>query len=200
MRTNSRKQLISLLLLFATPIFLAWFFIYNPEYLPTGRTNKGTLITPVVPITDFEFRNFNDDVIKSSEEYQGFWTMILIAGEQCNEDCKKRIYDMRQVRTALEKNYTKVKRLVIITSNQLDPELVKYLKHYPGTDILSQNKLLASKISNTLDFKGLGIVGNLYIMDPMHNVMMSYTSGQPAKDILSDMQRLLKINQWGAGH
>ncbi len=196
---KSRKQLIGLVLIFAIPTIASWFFYYNPELVPSARANKGELIQPVIHIDDFEFKGINNNTITSKSQYKDYWTLIVVAGNNCDDICKSRIHDMRQVRKALEEDYARVKRLVLINSNKVDENLKNYLKPYHGTDVMSQNKTLSediiAKISTNED-----ITNYLYIMDPMQNIMMRYYPQQDPKDFLTDMKRLLKINQWGAGH
>ncbi len=198
-QSSSRKQFIGLILIFAIPTIAAWFFIYNPEFLPSSRANKGELVHPQITIKPFEFKSISNNTITSKGSYKDYWTFIVIAGDSCDNVCRQRIHDMRQVRKALEEDYIRVKRLVVVSSNEADESLVSYLKPYHGTDVILQNKGVAENIINALG-GGSDIINNLFVMDPMQNVMMYYTPQHSAKDLLTDMKRLLKINQWGAGH
>ncbi len=45
-RQRNRRQLWLLIALFALPPIAAWLFYFNPQWLPTGRTNFGSLIEP----------------------------------------------------------------------------------------------------------------------------------------------------------
>ncbi len=196
---KSRKQLIALMLVFAIPTIASWFFIYNPEFLPNARSNKGQLIQPVISIDNLKFRNIDDKTLASVAQYKGYWTIIVVAGNHCDDVCKRKIHDMRQVRKALEEDYISIKRLVLISSDSVDMNLEHYIKPYHGTDVMSQNKSLSDKIIKQLG-DGKNITNYTFIMDPMQNVMMRYAPEQSPKDLLSDLRHLLKINKWGAGH
>ena len=44
------RPLLIMVGIFAAPVLAAWFFYFNPQYLPSGRSNLGTLISPVVAV------------------------------------------------------------------------------------------------------------------------------------------------------
>jgi hypothetical protein len=108
-------QLLLLMAAFGLPMVGAWFLYFNPDLLPGGRSNRGELVQPVHPISDQVFST-RDGATFSSAELKGYWTLMLSAGESCAEPCRKRIYDMRQIRKAMAENYGEIKRVVLFTT------------------------------------------------------------------------------------
>jgi len=199
-RTSSRAQLIGLLLLFLVPLIAAWVLFYNPDLLPSGRSNKGALVSPVIHLESFQFKDENNVTIYSDNAYKDYWTVVLFAGESCDSVCRQRIHDMHQIRKALQADYQRVKRLVIIEADSMNNDLREYVSQYQGTDVLSQDRNLATKLSASVARHNKEFANNLFIMDPMLNIMMNYDLQHTDKDILADMTKLLKVNQWGSGH
>jgi cytochrome oxidase Cu insertion factor (SCO1/SenC/PrrC family) len=199
-KTGSKVQLISLISLFLIPLIGAWFIFYNPEYLPSGRSNKGTLISPVIALESFQFIDENNTTINSQDAYKDYWTMVLFAGDNCDSICRQRIHDMHQIRKALQADYQRVKRLVLVETDIVNTNLKGYVQGYQGTDLMSQNRDLVVKLKGLISIDKQDIVNNVFILDPMQNIMMNYGLQHSDEDILHDMTKLLKINQWGSGH
>jgi hypothetical protein len=107
---------------------------------------------------------------------------------------------LHQIRKALQADYQRVKRLVIIEADSMNNDLREYVSQYQGTDVLSQDRNLATKLSASVARHNKEFANNLFIMDPMLNIMMNYDLQHTDKDILADMTKLLKVNQWGSGH
>jgi cytochrome oxidase Cu insertion factor (SCO1/SenC/PrrC family) len=198
-------QLLLLMAAFGLPMVGAWFLYFNPDLLPGGRSNRGELVQPVHPISDQVFST-RDGATFSSAELKGYWTLMLSAGESCAEPCRKRIYDMLQIRKAMAENYGEIKRVVLFTtpspSMETDADLTfsGFMKAFEGTTVIVGDSQSVSALRAQFVPAGDGSVGHLYLVDPMGNLMMHYLPQQPAADVLSDMELLLKVNKWGGGH
>ena len=116
-QTQNRKsnmwQLWMLILLFALPAVAAWIFYFNPQWLPQGRTNHGTLIDPPRPVASltlqtpeggrFDWGPFKDQ-----------WTMTVVAEGRCDEHCIEQLIKVRQIRRAMAANRQRIERLLIL--------------------------------------------------------------------------------------
>jgi cytochrome oxidase Cu insertion factor (SCO1/SenC/PrrC family) len=180
--------------IFAAPVVAAWFFYLNPDYLPSGRTNRGDLIEPVVPfpadigLTTPGGEAFDLGVLK------GKWTLTYLAGAACHEPCMKRLVDIRQIRLALGESSLNTGRLALVMdpgANKVAGRIEKELEgmHVAVTDTAGGMRLLA------LLGGGEAAIGRIYIVDPMGNLMMRYARDAPAEDILKDMGRLMKASK-----
>ena len=60
--------------IFALPVIAAWFFYFNPEYLPTARSNKGELIDPPRSLAELPLRQLDGQAFPwSSWKATGPW-------------------------------------------------------------------------------------------------------------------------------
>ena len=99
---------------FAAPVLAAWFFYYNPQYLPAARSNKGELITPMVALgPDSGLANPDGSPFELSS-LQGKWTLVSLNRPPCGEQCRKRLAALRQIRLALGESRFSVERMQIL--------------------------------------------------------------------------------------
>lgn len=199
---NLRKQRIKLVFifsLFALPVVIAWIWHANSDqWRPSSTTNYGELITPARPIENFSVPDLNGQVI-TQDYLQGRWTLVYIGGADCDSVCISNLYNIRQIRIALNEKIDRVQRLWIVTGVQDSPQLAGLLSEHPGLqvvkpDITAQQKMLAQ-------FKVISpdsaVEGRVYLIDPLGNLMMRYPASANPKSMLKDIERLLKTSWIG---
>ena len=197
---RNRVQLYILVLLFALPPIAAWFFFFNPQLLPEGRTNYGTLIDPP--------RNLQAVVLETADgvpfdwdELKDLWSMAVVAEGSCSDLCIEQLIKVRQIRRATAANRQRIERLLVIypdTNGNLE---------VPELDGLEGTRLLLGNVGNrkgVLELFGLqedSIENPLFIIDPRIQLMMVHDmSVTTSKQVLQDMERLLKASQnWAEG-
>jgi hypothetical protein len=167
-----RLKLLLLFLACAAPFVLgwaAWYFKWG-----TGSPgNYGELIAPR-PLSGPPF-----------QELRGKWLLVSFDAAACDAYCERKLYFMRQVRTAQGKEQARVERLWIITdAGTPRPELVAAIE---GTRI-SKAKPAA--------FPG-DPVDHVYLVDPQGNLMMRFPRDPDPSRMLKDLQRLLKYSRIG---
>lgn len=192
---RSRLQLILLALLFAAPVigaWVAWKFAVTGGV--DGTTNAGQLIEPARPLQaapwrDAEGRVLPDDLLT------GRWSYVLLGGDDCDALCVERLYLTRQVRTSVNKDMSRVQRLLLVT--RLPADLAKLREEHPD---LVVTVLDASAWQGFVDQFAVGTDSSdraLYLVDPLGNLMMRYLPEVPAKGVLKDLRKLLKASQVG---
>lgn len=176
---------------FVVPVVLAYIVFYLVDV--KSFSNHGEILNPVIDIASLKLQDEDNNIIPRDDlTYK--WRLISLVGNQCDAACVSRLHDSRQVHKSLGKNRHRVMRMFVHTA--------------PASDEL--NKLIAEEHAdaiqvngNAADLKGaLGETSNIteneiYIMDPMGNVMMRFTQEQPNKDFLYDLRKLLKFSQIG---
>ena len=193
-RLSNRAPLLAMVAIFAAPVIAAWFFYLNPEYLPSGRTNKGELIDPVLPLPGELGMVTPDGVDFDRGSLEGKWTLVYLAGGECNEDCLDRLIAIRQIRLALGEGQLNVERLLIMTDPAADELAAELGADLDGMQVALTDAAGGERLLNLLE-EGTAALGRIYILDPMGNLMMRYAPDAPAKDTLQDMERLLKASK-----
>ena len=191
---RSKAPLWAMLAIFAAPVVAAWFFYLNPEYLPEGRTNKGELIHPVLPLPPELglFAPEGSDLDRSALD--GKWTLVFLTGDECSEHCIDRLIAIRQIRLALGESALNVERLLIMSDPAANDLAAQLGADFDGMRVALTDAAGGVRLLDLLG-EGAAALDRIYILDPMGNLMMRYAPDAPADDTLKDMERLLKASK-----
>ncbi len=186
---KKRLYMLAVLGLFIAPVALSVLLVWGPEeWRPAGMANHGTLINPPQPFIMTGLQAENGGVVK----LEGKWTLIVIDhGARCLDACRQALHDTRQIRLATGKDIGRVRRLYI-SQKQLSPEMKKLLlEQHPELLMMRTdsdwNSQFIPRLKNPLE------AGRVYLVDPHGLLMMYFPAGLPAKGLLKDLQRLMKV-------
>ena len=176
----------------AFPMVASWLLYFYPGLLPNRQVNNGELIQPAVVLPPVIFQTVENQSLMASD-FQGFWTLMTLGGDNCGDICRQHIHDFRQIRLALGKDMYHIQRLLVLTQAEQGDEFYEFLDNYKGLHIVTDRSHIFEDILHNSG-ESLDAV---YLIDPMGKIMMRYSPEVPASDILEDMQRLLKAtNSW----
>lgn len=169
---SPRLKLLVLFLACAAPFALgwaAWYFKWG-----TGSPgNYGELIPPR-PLSGAPF-----------DELRGKWVLVSFDADACDAYCERKLYFMRQVRTAQGKDQARVERLWILAA--ADTPRAELAAAIEGTRIAA---------TGVEGFPG-NPVDHIYLVDPLGNLMMRFPRDPDPSRMLKDLQRLLKYSRIG---
>lgn len=177
------------------PFVIAWFLAGNTSWMGAS-TNNGELIIPPVTTEYEEFMGYDDFSLNNMKEIQGRWILVnVIPNNECNDICQQALYKTKQLRLMMNKDLTRIRRLVVIIS-EVNAELaqqwwkddLRLLRSKPSPSLLQK----LEKIRNN-DIPD----GMLFLMDPFGNLMMQYEPEFDPYKVKSDLYKLLKISQIG---
>lgn len=190
-RNIGRLKMLALLLVCAAPVIASYFTYYVIK--PTGRTNYGTLLDPRNhPMPALGSTTLDGQTVELGE-YRGKWLMLQADSGQCEEACRKKLYDIRQLRTAQGKEMNRIERVWLITDNEPLDTIV--MREYDGTRML---RVSPEKLQAWLPAEQGGKVSDhIYIVDPLGNLMMRYPKDADPNKIKKDLSRLLKASRIG---
>jgi len=181
--SRQRRILVGVALMFFVPLGIAFILYYGNAWHPGGRVNHGELIQPPRPLPEAG--------LPAPYSLQHKWTLLYVQSGACDELCLKRLYDMRQVRTALDRDMQRVQRVLI--ADELCCDTQKLLMMHP--DLIRIPRVAA--LEPLLESLPSPDSHRIYLVDPLGNVMMFYPAGAPAMGMLEDMKRLLRLSQIG---
>lgn len=186
-------SLTLLLAVSAAPVVGGWLLYFNPHWLPDTRANRGELIYPVVQLDEVTLSDLNgDDVVLRNP--RGEWTMLLSA-EQCGEMCRQELWKTRQVRWALGEGRTRLERLLVLGAPP-SKEFEEWLQsEHPELRVTVPQGERLQLVKERLVSQGERFMGKLHVVDPMGSLMMRYPKQTPGKDMLMDLERLLKVSE-----
>ncbi|MCW8833492.1 MAG: hypothetical protein OQK09_12805 [Colwellia sp.] len=179
---KNRRSLLLMLAVFALPIILAKFAL-DGEWLETGVTNKGTLLTDGLTLEKLGVEH---------EAFEQQWLILYSLPKNCNGDCQKALEAVHNTYVALGKEMPRVTPVALYQS-ELSMEQLKQISK-------SQWQLL----SMPSQAKELIVSSQVLIVDPLGNVFLSHQVPdavdklpQFGKQILADMKKLLKYSKVG---
>src|ERR1700675_3511483 len=91
---RGRLSLILIAMVAVAPMLAAYALYYS--WRPTALTNYGELITPT-PIVNIVVRQPDGREFRF-DAFKGKWVFLMVDSGSCNEFCRRKLYDMRQVR------------------------------------------------------------------------------------------------------
>jgi len=196
--TNSKKSkfmMISIFGLSFLPILLAAIVYFTGWGIPQGRVNNGALLNPPLDIKQLTLNEIkrNEKLIKPN---MNTWWLLTFDNGSCDSACQKKVWEVRQVNTALGKNQERVQHGLIVTG-ALTQTLQPFLKDYPGLTIFEVPLKQLEAWSTTITSQQLLSEHYIVIADPLGNVMLYYTHDKNPRDILEDLNKLLKYSTIG---
>ena len=203
-QTQNRKsnmwQLWMLILLFALPAVAAWIFYFNPQWLPQGRTNHGTLIDPPRPVASLTLKTPEGGPFDWSP-FKDQWTMTVVAEGRCDEQCIEQLIKVRQIRRAMAANRQRIERLLILLPDAAGKLQLPSLDGLEGTRLAVVDSADEPATRELFAVAPATIENSLFLIDPRADLMMVHDMSQiTSKQILQDLEKLLKASQsWAQG-
>jgi cytochrome oxidase Cu insertion factor (SCO1/SenC/PrrC family) len=198
---NSRQALVLLALLFLMPVLVSYLMHLRAEHgwRPASTTNKGSLIQPPLPLTLPTGLVSATEKPVSQDFLGGKWTLVYIDDAACGETCRNRLYQMRQVRLAQGENLRRVQRLFLVTGASDSTDLSKILADFPEMAAARLSPAQTAAIAPMFSVEGISMQGadNIYLVDPLGNLMMYYPPDTDPRGMIQDLQRLLKYSHIG---
>ncbi len=200
---RQRRLLIGLALIFFAPLGLAFYLYYgHGTWHPGGRVNAGELVEPPRPLPSLALPLFSSGATDPNF-LKGRWTLLYAQTGPCTEACRTRLYDTRQVRLALDRDMGRVQRVFIADGDCCDAQFLR--EQHPDLITIRASVEAAPLLARLPGRDGPAAAADpsaakaprVYLIDPLGNLMMSYTAGVKAKGMLEDMKRLLRLSSIG---
>lgn len=187
---RSLWPLWAMIVIFALPAIAAWFFYLNPGLLPATRVNRGELVEPVRRWPSGLALTRPDGSAFDAAAFGDRWTLVVPSQAPCDAACERRLIDLRQIRLALGESRYLVERLAVLVGDA--PAALG--EPLAGTQV-ARAGVGQEPALQALFGPGPDIWDRIYVVDPFGNLMMRYAADAPPKDVLKDMERLLKASK-----
>lgn len=187
---KGRRTLLWLALVFLGPMAVAMLMYFTGfQWRPEGSTEHGILYQPARPLPDFSMALLSEK--GGAATLRGKWTLIYVESGNCAADCRQALVEMRQVRRALGRDMDRVQRLLLQPAAA--PEQAFLETEHPGIGVPGN----PAEIPGLLEIIGESHAGDIFLADPLGNLVMRYPAGTGMKGMHQDLQRLLKISTIG---
>lgn len=184
---RSRLILLGVALVFIIPILVSWYLVFFSDFKKGDEgTQKGELISPVIPLGEPEVFNLKS---KTIESINGKWTLLFFVENECNQLCEDKLYQLRQIRLALGKDRDKVDRLLVSKNKQ---QWSQYTNSFNGQKYIDPtSRDYNGLIKKFNDYAGLDLKAT-YLIDPYGFLMMKYPQDDNPMGTIKDIERLIK--------
>jgi cytochrome oxidase Cu insertion factor (SCO1/SenC/PrrC family) len=202
---RQRRVLIGLALIFFAPLGLAFYLYYgHGTWHPGGRVNRGELVEPARPLPPLALPLYGSGSTDANF-LKGKWTYLYVRPGLCSEGCRARLYDTRQIRLALDRDMNRVQRVFIAGDDCCDaqflqrqhPDLITIRATAADAPLLALLPGIGAPDAGAGDSSGVANEPRVYLIDPLGNLMMSYSADAKPKGMLEDIKRLLRLSSIG---
>ena len=186
-KLRARLILLGVALIFIIPILVSWYLVFFTDFKKEdGGTQKGEIISPVIPLGELEVYDMKNDAISSISEK---WVLVFFVDSECNQFCEDKLYQVRQIRLALGKDRDQVDRLLVSKKVQ---SWEKFSDVFNGQKYINpQSKSYAGLIKKFDNYPGFDRRGT-YLVDPFGFLMMKYKTDANPMGTIKDIERLIK--------
>jgi hypothetical protein len=190
-QSTGRWKLFAVIAVCAAPVVASYLTYYVVK--PQERTNYGALLDPrSYPIPALGSTALDGNPI-GLETYKGKWIMLQVNDADCRESCKKKLYDMRQLRLTQGKEMDRIERVWLITDDKPLETIV--MREYDGTRML---RARPDAVRKWLPVEaGTTVADHIYMIDPLGNLMMRFPKDADPNRIKKDLSKLLKASRIG---
>ena len=190
-----------------------WYFVVQGDLDLVGvlgTANRGALVQPPRQIDDYELYDESGQRQRYAD-LEPRWTMVIPGrGARCGDDCERSLYETRQIRVAVGRDFNRLRRFYVSGHSPRDTHLAvptlsdgrpapgefgEYLEQEHGG---LQALTLSPAAYDALFLEHGADESTWYLVDPAGWVMMSYNNTVSYKDVISDLKFLLK-NSGGQG-
>jgi hypothetical protein len=183
---HGRRTLLLIAASFFVPIAVAaWMYYSGSSWRPAETTQLGDLITPPRLIPDTALAADDD-----TQRLHGSWNLLVLSGASCSSACNEAIDHVQRVRLSLGPKMSRVQTVYLPAAATAIP--VNMQSDYPAMHILAPE--LSGDIRSVVgDFTE----GQVFLVDPLGNLMMQYEPDTEMAAIRKDLARLLNLSGIG---
>ncbi len=186
------------LLAFFAPLLVSFLIYYGSDWRPAGRTNHGTLILPPRPLQPPSLVRIDADAPggdgpAAADVLSGKWSLLYIGAGDCDADCRRTLYFMRQTHLGLGNLSPRLQRVFLVTERCCDRAFLA--REHPGLITLDAQGAAGTQL--LAQFPADRRATTIFIVDPRANLMMRYDADADPKGLRDDLKKLLSLSHIG---
>jgi hypothetical protein len=182
---QGRRTLLLISLLFTIPIVSAMYMYFSGTAVPVTSTEHGEFISPPRLLPDVSLSSTD-----AEKRFRKIWSLIVLADNECDSACLTSLEKIRQVRLSLGPKMPRMQTVFLPADSaavrtELDTE-------HPVLIIVAPDQ------SGTIrEAVGPYENGEIFLADPLGNLMMRYPQDADMGDIRKDIAHLFKLSGIG---
>lgn len=189
-RKSGRIKMLLILAVCLAPVLASYFTYYVIK--PVGRVNYGTLLdAEKYPLPKLSGINAAGKAAELSD-YKGKWLLVQVNSSSCNQLCRLKVLDMRQVHSTLGKERDRFERVWLVTDEQPLDTATTHIAE--GMRIL---RVKPEAVAAWLPADGGSASDYLYVVDPLGNLILRYPRSLNLYKLKADLTKLLTASSIG---
>lgn len=190
-RRRNQLKLLAIFAVAGVPVILAMLMYFGSFAIPTGKTNKGELIAPALSLAAFGLQPTSDGLYK---ETQGKWLLIQTGSGECDVVCQDMAHTARQVNILMAREQGRVARVFMTPDEQTFRSVLA--EDYPELQYLPIDHKVQAALPRVINSEA-NSTWQLWISDPLGNVILHYDTSHSGYDLKDDLKKLLKLSNIG---
>lgn len=194
MKINAKQaQIAAIAALFAAPVVAAW-FMFSGQSGGAHHTEgaHGVLAEPPVPLGNMELPAGGD--AGAEAQLAGRWSLLYLHQGACGPVCDEALTRMRQVRLALGKDASRLQRVFVPLESGSGSGSPGLDQDFSGMAIVPDG---APGRAALLESIGPRRPGEVLLVDPLGNLVLSYPPEAEADGLFRDARHLIKLSKIG---
>ena len=183
---KGRRTLLVIAGLFTFPIVVAMYMYFtNSTFIPGMSTEHGEFITPPRSLPDTQL-----SATDPQARFRKTWALLVLADQRCDSTCIEALEHIRQIRLSLGPKMTRLNTVYLPGASTAVP--VELAEEHP--------KLIVVDPANSAEIRsiiGTYSNGEIFMVDPLGNLMMRYAPDTGMGDIRKDVAHLFKLSGIG---
>ena len=191
----SKVYLAALFVVFFAPLLFAVWLYFGPNtWLNSSAQNHGELFQPIRSLENFQLDSLDGNKWSRDNLFQK-WTLLYLGDAGCDLYCEASLFKMRQVRLTLGRDSQRVQRIYLGIGNLSNAaNLDQVLSKYPDLQVVwFTQEQLYNQLPQIKDL----VLHEIFVIDPLGNLILRYSKHATAKGMQKDLKRLLKLSKIG---
>ena len=188
-KPRGQWKLLAILAVVIGPILIAGLMAKLQWGIPQSQTNLSSLVEPELHVQDWQLPL--DPV-----GYGAPWRLLVTAPAVCDEACLTLVQEARQIHIATGREADRVEHVLALAQPASDELQARLQRDYPRLQHipLSLDTYQQSLATHPAQWQQ---GAQLWVIDPLGRVVLHRDAGKPGKNLLDDLQRLLKLSKIG---
>lgn len=183
---GGQLQISIIALVFFGPLILATWMYMTGQLTPSGYTNHGALLEPVVNLAETQPES------PLLAQTDAPWRLVYMNEDLCDAACSEALHRLRQTRLMLGNDMDRVGRIFL--HGESLPDKVLLDDQHRGLITISDKglaELLEARRPKTQ------APGGIYLVDPLDNLIMYFSPEIDPGDMVDDLKHLLELSRIG---
>jgi hypothetical protein len=193
---RGRLQFLLLAAIFLGPVGLSFWMYFGGHLIPAHRVNHGVLFEPTRAVPTGALPLLAGGV--TDERWlRGHWSLVYRVDAHCDDACRVDLAEIRLVRLAMDHERDRVRRVVLVRTAGADA--AQFGPPDPSLAVVRLEGPTGAAVAAAFDGPGAGEAGarDVYVVDPLGNLVMRFPSGSDRKGLIKDLDKLLRLSHIG---